>query len=328
MTNTIYKSTWLAAALLTALCLALPSYQWATLSAVPLVQLLAGASAFALSICKITFYPIAIDNWRNQRPVLAIVFFATASVALFFSVSATKNLIQDGAITKQHSQTVNSYAHQQAVNTVNNINSAITLLNDAMRRDIEAGYRARAIEQQQKLADLMAQHDAAIAQVKNLSQASPSGTQSTFLQNLSIGTGKNPVQLSGATGAAIAIHLGCVLSILALSQRRAPQPPTQTQNNAGQRSRQNKKRHKKEEQIEMWAAAPKTPALDELSNDQQHLYHAIKKGDHGATPVLRNIINQRVIKGGHKRVSPVFERLVQDGILERKGRAYILTEGQ
>ncbi|BFM20482.1 hypothetical protein [Gilvimarinus japonicus] len=328
MTNTIYKSTWLAAALLTVLCLALPSYQWATLSAVPLVQLLAGASALALSICKITFYPIAVDNWRSQRPVLAIVFFATASIALFFSVSATKNLIQDSAITKQHGQTVNSYAHQQAVNTVNNINNAIGLLNDAMRRDIEAGYRARAIEQQEKLAGLMAQRSVAIAEVKNLSQARPSGTQSTFLQNLSLGTTKNSIQLSGATGAAIALHLGCVLSILALSQRRAPQPPPQSEINTTQRSRADKKRRKKEEQIEMWAAAPKTPTLAELTIDQRHLYQAIKNGDHGATPVLRNIINDRVIKGGHKRVSPVFERLVQDGILERKGRAYILTEGQ
>jgi len=326
MTNIIYRSTWLAAALLTVLCLALPSYQWATLSSAPLVQLLAGASALALSICKLTFYPIALDNWRNQQPLLALVFFATACIALFFSVSATQSLITDNATAQQHGKTVNSYAHQQAVNTVNNINSAITLLNDTMRRDVQAGYRARAIGQQQKLTALMAQHSAAIANVKSLAQGSPCGTQSTFLQSLKLGAGNNAIQLSGATGAAIALHLGCVLSILALSQSAPAQTPEPTKNNTQPCSPRNKKRRKKEEQLDMWGGAVKPPALNELTAEQRQLYHDIKTGHYGPAPVMRNIITERVIKGGHKRVSPVFERLVQDNILERKGRAYFLIQ--
>ena len=329
MNKTIYGSTLAAAILLTLLCLALPSYQWASLSGSALLKGLAGAGALALGICKITFFPIAIDKWLARRRLLALVFFLTASIALFFSVSATSQLIAESATATQNGQAASSFAHRQAVNNVNDLNNAIAALTDNIERDVTAGYRQRAIDQQGELVQLMQRRDAAIESVNNLAHAAPNGTGSTFLKNLTIGQGELSLSISGATGAAIALHLGCVLSILALSQAAAPVNASAPQKTAEPRPAKEKNKGRKEQQLDAFRSGAVVIDAEKFNDEQRALYNAIKKGDYGQQPVMRNIINDTVITGGHKKVSPVFECLVQDNVLQKVGRNYKLTsEGQ
>ena len=79
-------TTTLAALVLAGLCTALPVYQWASIPQTTLLQILAGAAAFALSVCKLTFFPIAYANLETGRRLAAACLFASASVALLVSV--------------------------------------------------------------------------------------------------------------------------------------------------------------------------------------------------------------------------------------------------
>jgi hypothetical protein len=91
--NILYYSTVLAAAVLCALCLALPIIQWTAIEASSTVKACTGLAAFAIGICKLVFFPLGSRAASQKRTVPALLLTLAGTAALFISVTSTRELL-------------------------------------------------------------------------------------------------------------------------------------------------------------------------------------------------------------------------------------------
>ncbi|GLS24764.1 hypothetical protein [Marinibactrum halimedae] len=210
-----------SAVVLTLLCLALPTYQWSQLPSDLIVKWLAGAAALSLGVLKITFVPLSIQSFEQQRLLPGLCLLLAALVALTLSISATGDLLHSTMATRHQQTLANNQTFRNVQAGLNGLDQQINQLHRLIESDINAGYRQRAYERQ---SGLMALHEKRDAQVKTLNQWSSETTHTaTFGKPITVIGLNGPVVIQATTGVAMALHLGCVLAVLAVTAWR-PKP--------------------------------------------------------------------------------------------------------
>jgi len=318
----IHNGTVLAALILCGLCLSLPVYQWVSIPSGFLLQCLGGAAALALGICKLTFIPLAIENFRQKSHIPAFFLFAVAMVALAVSVSASRDLLNNATTIKQQSGAVNSLAYQNAVTELNDLNGEIKTLNALLAADLAAGYRERAYLQREKLETLKMQRAAIASKAERLAQSSPAHTGATFGRNIKLSLGGVEAGLQAATGAAIALHLACIFSVLAVtSWKPEPQGAERFKSNEGRQENVKKMPVKKVDKPK-----PAPAGGNDLTPAQHELASRITAGEFGSKPAMRELIANKAIKGGFNKVRPVFDYLIRQNKLIETGKGFELVQ--
>lgn len=343
MTKSIYLCTWLAALILAALCIALPVHQWASIPQTPLLSALAGCAAFGLSLCKLTFFPIAYANLEQGRRLPAALLFLAASIALAVSISATRDLLDNVTGDRQHQRAVESQAYKAALNELDSINREIETLNALLAADQASAFRSRAYQQHEKLELARQRQREAAARLENAGKTAGEGRSADFGKNLTIHAAGQTFTLAASTGVAAALHLACVLAVLAVTSWRPvetlPQPAktpethAQCQHSFTYFGEQPYRRCVKCDAIERPAPEKKTPARQPkpekpaaLDKEQQQLADRIVRGEFGNTLAMRNVIKSGALRGGHARVSPVFEYLKSTNQITQHARGFELVQ--
>lgn len=344
MSKSIHLFTWLAALILAALCIALPVHQWASIPQTQLMSVLAGCAAFGLSLCKLTFFPIAYANLEQGRRLPAALLSLAASIALAVSISATRDLLDNVTGDRQHQRTVDSQAYKAALNELDSISREIETLNALLAADQASAFRSRAYQQHEKLEQARQRQREATARLESAATAAGEGRSADFGKNLTIRAAGQTFTLAASTGVAAALHLACVLAVLAVTSWRPvetlPQPEKtpatheQCQHNfmyfGDQRFRRcawcNKvePQQGQEKKIPARPQKPEKPAA--LDKEQQQLADRIVRGEFGNTMAMRNVIKSGALRGGHARVSPVFEYLKSTKQIIQHARGFELVQ--
>lgn len=310
-----------AAVILCALCLVLPSYQWYSIPDTTLVKWLAGLTAFALCICKLTFIPLAWDIKAVNKTGAACLFFA-AIISLAVSVSATRDLLNQQTINAINNETVNSLAFNNAQEKLNGLNTEITLATQSLSREIATGCRDHCQKERTQLDALKQQRNKASGELESLLKTAPNSTGATFGKNLTIGTSEHSVTLQAATSVALSLHLTCILSVLCCGAWQPEKTGTTLAENVKAAGR-NRPKPKSE-------TKPKPPqangSANELTDAQTHLAKELEAGQHGDEFALRELIENKAMRGGYKKIKPVIDHLESTGKIRRQGNRYQLLQ--
>lgn len=335
--SAINITTALAALVLAGLCTALPVYQWASIPQTTLLQILAGTSAFALSICKLTFFPIAYANLETGRRLAAICLFVSASIALAVSVTATRDLLENITGEREQIKTAGSLAYQNAMNELADLNAEIETLNALLAADQAGGYRQRAYQNYELLEKARQRRADVAAHAESMATAAGEGQGADFGKNLSLSIAGQQISLKASTGTALALHLACIFAVLAVTAwrpekttRQRAETPVEPRRVEPARSAPKPAPAPSIETIAKTKPAPAPPEVQKpnavLAVDQIVLAERIVRGEFGNTPVLRNIVKGGEITGGFRRVKQVFDHLVERGDMIQSSRKFELTQ--
>lgn len=324
MTKSIHISTWLAALILAALCIALPVHQWASIPQTEIMRVLAGCAALALSLCKLTFFPIAYANLEQGRRLPALLLFFAASVALAVSISATRDLLANVTGEQQHKRTVESQAYKAALNELDSISREIETLNALLAADQASAFRTRAYQQYEKLEQARQRQREAAARLEIAAQASGESHSADFGKNLTIHAGGKTFTLEAATGVAAALHFACVLAVLAVTTWRPRETLSVQINTPAAAVDVNQEQPQPEKKNTNRKPKPEKPAG--LDKDQQLLADRIVRGEFGNSLAMRNVIKSGAIRGGHARAKPVFDHLKNNNQIIQTARGFELVQ--
>lgn len=315
MNKPIFLSTTAAAVILCTLCLALPVYQWATLPDDLALKALAAIAALALGICKLTFYPLAYDNLKIKRHLPAFCLFVVATVALLFSISASRDLLENITSTKHQAENVNSLAYKSTLKQLNDIEQNIETLSALINKDLEGNYRLRAYDKQKELKSLRAEKVETLKRLESIAVAVSPSAGGAFGKNISISLAGKNFALKASTGAALSLHLACIVAVLAVTSWL----PTNTQQTSV-------KTEPKPNKTKEMATPKPEPKKENLDSDQLNLAKRIIAGEFGNKLVLRKLIQEKPISGGFKKIKPVFSYLIEGNHLMQSGRSYELVQ--
>lgn len=324
MRDPIHTCTWLAALILAALCIALPVHQWASIPQTEIMRVLAGGAAFALGLCKLTFFPIAYANLEQGRRLPALLLFFAAAIALAVSISATRDLLANVTGDRQHQRTVDSQAYKAALNDLDSINREIETLNALLAADQASAFRTRAYQQHEKLEQARQRQREASTRLEIAAQAAGEGRSADFGKTLTIHAAGKPYTLESATGVAAALHLACVLAVLAVTTWRPRETLAAQEKQPAPVAAENPEQPKPEKKPTPRQPKPEKPAG--LNKEQQLLAERILRGEFGNSLAMRNVIKSGAIRGGHARVKPVFDYLAQQKQIIQTARGFELVQ--
>lgn len=312
--NLLTPSMYLAAALLVSVCLAIPTAQWALIPTQWWGQLFAGAAALAIGICKLGFFPLALNHFSNNHRFIGSCFLITGMLFLVISINATFSLLNNEVLNRAANQNQQSLGFKNQQHQLTDLNQEITTLNHLMASDAQGGYRGRALKQTQHLQQLKQQRQQLI---KAINQQATNTHASEFLQ----ASGMNSAMI-----VAISLHLACVLAVLACGQwHPSSQKPKTTKPKPKPKPKPKSQATKKSIKQTASDAAPLN-AQTSLNTEQMNLAKAIKSGEYGNTPGLKKIIQLNVIKGGNPKVKPVFDWLEENHIIRKNGQTFELIQ--
>ncbi|WP_444934941.1 hypothetical protein [Microbulbifer sp. JTAC008] len=277
---------------------------WVSMPAVLAGQVVAGATAVALELCKFSFAPLGL--WlRSQGQKSGYALLALWPLLVVISIVATVGFLATHSEEQQQRSTRNSQEYQALQQQLNSLQQQINTLNGLINTDANNGYRQRAINTAAQLTTLETERTQLIEKLSTIEQT-PS-THSAF-SSLASTLNADPakVQHIGFLALAIITDIVGLVALLAFNAAAT----------VGKRSATLLQQHETVEQQPAYTA--------HLSEKQQELAQRIRAGEFGNEPVLRNISNG--ITGGYRTVKPVFDALQQAGTLKRNGQGFALVQ--
>ncbi|MCO1336689.1 hypothetical protein MO867_20390, partial [Microbulbifer sp. OS29] len=267
-------------------------------------QLVAGATAVALELCKFSFAPLGL--WlcsQGQKSGYALLFLWPLLVMI--SIVATVGFLATHSEKQQQRSTRNSLEYQALQQQLNSLQQQINTLNGLINMDANNGYRQRAIDTAAQLSTLETERTQLITKLSTIEQT-PS-THSAF-NSLANALNADPARLQhiGFLALAIITDIVGLVALLAFNAaatvcKRVSQPFQQP------------------ETVEQ-----QPDHISHLNEEQRQLAQRIHAGEFGNRPVLRNI--STIVSGGYRTVKPVFEALQQAGALTRNGQGFALVK--
>ncbi|MGH1374421.1 MAG: hypothetical protein ACRBBW_20455 [Cellvibrionaceae bacterium] len=316
----------IAAVLLSVVSVALPVAQWASIPTDTAIQWLAGLTAFALTLCKLAFFPLAWQHLVNRHFLPAAVLSVFAVFLLAISVDATRDLFETQTGQRQTQTVTQTDDYQQLKTEVAQLNQQIESLTQAIAADVDYSFRDRAYTQAEKLESLKKQRDKKRQALSSAATANSSAAHANFGLSLGQSADNNGNALAalsdGPLITAFSIHVGCVVAVLACGVW-APQTPPVTvkppvKNPAPAAGKTAPKMAPAKNQ-----QPPQNATLDE---EQNLLAQRIVRGEFSDTPSVKKIIQGKEITGGHARVKPIFEWLLQNNHIKKEGRGFQLVQ--
>ncbi len=319
----IEKSTVFAAVMLSLLCLLIPTYQWAIVSTDAVMAVLGGAAAFAIGICKFTFFPLAATLWSGGRYVIASLLVVFGAAALYVSISTTSNLLSSSSIYRATEKANSSIQVEQIQIEINDLNKSIESLNESIAIDIDLGYRKRAAESQVVLDGYISKRRQSVEKLGEISKGDLKAPDSIYLHDTKFSMGGVSVELEGHLSASLILHIVCVLSVLsvsALSGMNARLPEVRAEIRPAEIEEENTSQPKTRR------SKSKSSGDSKLSSEQGDIARKIVAGEFGNSPTIKGIISEKVIKGGYAKVKPIFDSLVVNGKLVAEGNKFELVQ--
>ncbi|WP_445363305.1 hypothetical protein ACJJIQ_24690 [Microbulbifer sp. ANSA003] len=266
-------------------------------------QVVAGATAVALELCKFSFAPLGL--WlRSQGQASGYALLCLWPLLVVISIVATVGFLATHSDEQQQRSTRNSQEYQALQQQLNSLQQQINTLNGLINTDANNGYRQRAINTAAQLSTMEAERTQLIEKLSTIEQT-PS-THSAFSSLASI-LNKDPakVQHIGFLALAIITDIVGLVALLAFNAaatvaKRTTAPLQQPE-----------------------TVETQPLHTTHLSEEQQQLAQRIRSGEFGHKPVMRNIINEMRLR--HGTVKPVFDALQQAGALNKNGRGYFLA---
>lgn len=326
--TTLFIATLIAALILTGLCLVLPVYQWYRLGDTLTLKTLAALAALAIGICKITFIPIAVSCVDQRKYLGAACLFIVGVIALGISISATKELFNNSVKNHSAAAAVSSIEYQTGLTELKELNNEIDVLQKLLDDDQKDDIRKRAYAQRENLDKLRNKRAIVVDKLKVLSSAPQNTASHNQTKNLTLTIGKKSVTLSAPASAAITLHLACIFSLLAITHwnpaATAQHPQIETINTytTSQTASASTTASKKTDKPKQQKGNNSKP----LDNDQEKLAARVIAGEFSNAPVLRNLIEDKAIRGGYNKIKPVFDHLEKTGNIKKTNTGYVLTQ--
>ena len=317
----LFICTLFAGMLLSGLCIVLPVIQWASLANNVVVKIVIGCAALGLGICKLTFFPMCALHLQRKSWFPGAVLLFMASIALVISTFATASLVENLIQQKKHTATTQNVDYQLQLNGINALDDQINNLNTLITNDINNNYRARALKQQASVNMLNSERNSLLTTLRNKENNSDTATKTGLGGQWQINFNGKIVVLKGSLVAALALHITGVFALLSVSAWWPIVKKVDSNNeDIEEESKSSELENDMGEKIKIF-----TPS-EFLTDDQNELANKISRGDFSQSPVIRNIVADKEtgIKGGYKRVKPVFDYLLNAGVLQQQGRGYVL----
>ncbi|WP_299586823.1 hypothetical protein [uncultured Microbulbifer sp.] len=266
-------------------------------------QLVAGATAVALELCKFSFAPLGL--WlRNQGQVSGYALLSLWPLLVLISIVATVGFLATHSEEQQQRSARNSQEYRALQQQLNSLQQQINTLNGLINTDANNGYRQRALHTAAQLSTLETERTQLIEKLSTIEQTpSTHSAFSSLAGTLKADPAK--VQHIGFLVLAIITDIVGLVALLAFNAaatvaKRATKPL---------------------QQPETLETQPLHTA--HLNEEQQQLAQRISVGEFGPKPVMRNIIKDLRLR--YETVNPVFKALQQAGTLNKNGRGYFLA---
>ncbi len=261
-------------------------------------SILFGGFALGLEFCKFAFFPIA----AKIKSILSAGLYLVAFVLLLASVVATVSLLETGVINNKSQARTSSDSYKIAKVTISSLEREINALQRVIEKDIELGYRKRAIEQREKLAAVKAEKLEAMRLMNNLELTPATGMISLFstLGDM-LNASADKVRFWVYLFIAVMIDVCGIICLILLSSGKS----------------------KKSKRVATVIAKHKETKQPQIAADIDEVKQDIKNGSYGPSPVVRRVMEGARIR--HPKAKAAFDELLNDGTLVKEGRAYRLT---
>ncbi|WP_444890013.1 hypothetical protein [Microbulbifer sp. DLAB2-AA] len=267
-------------------------------------QLVAGATAVALELCKFSFAPLGL--WfcsQGQKSGYALLCLWPLLVVI--SIVATVGFLATHSEEQQQRSARNSQEYRALQQQLNSLQQQINTLNGLINTDANNGYRQRALNTAAQLSTLVTERTQLIEKLSTIGQTANTHSAFNSLAN-TLNTDPARLQHIGFLALAIITDIVGLVALLAFNAaaavgKRVSQPFQQPE-----------------------TAEQQPEHTSHLSKEQQQLAQRICAGEFGNRPVLRTISNS--ITGGYRTVKPVFDALQQAGTLTRNGQGFALVQ--
>lgn len=340
-----------AALCLVAISIALPVAQWAAIPTTPAEQILTGAAALGLMLCKLALFPLGFAHASARRTLAASVCLSFAVLLLIISIDASRDFLNASAAARKTQNASGDVVSQRLNTSADQLTLQIEALVLVTQLDSANGYRQRAVDTAATVQGLRETLAETVAAIDARAQASPRAGGDDYGVGLSVDDATDRSALAGLLSPALVIafciHVGCVIAIMACGAwamprasvtpitpdnkrpANAPPPPALTEKHKAQilaaieKDKRNAGRVKHPDPVII-----DTPALTwfDLSEAQKNLAHDITAGLFSSIPRMRDLIKAGAIPGGFKTIKPVFAYLFDHGFLIKQGRGYALTQ--
>ncbi|WP_226649479.1 hypothetical protein [Microbulbifer variabilis] len=296
--------TGIAALIFCSTSLAFTVQLWVSMPADLGGQLVAGATAVALELCKFSFAPLGL--WlcsQGQKSGYALL--CLWPLLVMISIVATVGFLSTHSEEQQQLSARNSREYQSLQQQLNSLQKQINTLNGLINTDANNGYRQSALHTAAQLSTLENERTQLIEKLSTIGQTA--NTHSAF-NSLANTLNADPTRLQhiGFLALAIITDIAGLVALLAFNAAAA----------VGKRVSQPFQQPETTEQ--------RPDHTSHLSEEQQLLAQRIRAGEFGNRPVLRNISNS--ITGGYRSVKPVFDALQKTGALTHNGQGFALVQ--
>ena len=323
----------LAAVVLSVVSIALPVAHWVSIPTDTSIKWLAGLTIFALALCKLAFFPLAWSHLIARRMTPAITLAAFAVFLLFISVDATRNLFEEQTQKRETKLVTQTYDYKQLQTEIEQLNQQIETQTTLQAKDVENHFRDRAIKQAKQLQSLKREREQKRLALVSASRTSASAVSAEFGISLGKGVSLDGGALAalsdGALVTALSIHIGCVVAVLACGVWSPNNPPEVvkpalevTETDSRNQTRTSARRKP--------VSRPTQEGLNvTLDDDQRLLAERIIRGEFSEfseAPGVKKIIQSGLIVGGHRRVKPIYDWLLQNNDIKKEGRGFQLIQ--
>lgn len=331
MNRSLFILTLLAALVLTLLTLGFPVLLWASFSQSVLGVWVLGAAALAVGLCKIAFFPIAQQLYSIGKKTLAVFVFMFGGASLVLSINATNGYLENITQTNITQKLNNDFEVGQLKTEINGLNLQIENLNKIITEAQKNNYRTQALNAQNELSIINELLNTKTQQYKTAVNSHTSATSAN--KNNSKGFGL-PISENGFKSPwiiSVSLHLGCVLTVMVLYNYRPIKTEINKQSNT-QSERENSPEiiteNNTEQPTENTAMIRiETPYPQEFNEEQITLTQRIIAGEFGNQFKMRNdLIEQKIIRGGHGKIKPVIDYLLNTNKIIKENRAYHLVQ--
>lgn len=188
----------LAAVILSAIAIALPVMQWASIPTDQYSQYIYGLAALALGLCKLAFFPKSATLLKEKRYIASSLLAAFAIALLYISIESSSQFLRQHTELQTKKTDTNTLAIDELNTEIANINAL--LAKDSQSKWIKV--RDKVKEHQLRLDKLKTERDTLLAEAT---------TTTAFF------AGIITKYISAEYLIAICIHLGGILAILCVT---------------------------------------------------------------------------------------------------------------
>lgn len=275
-----------------------------------LTMLLAGVFAVALEMCKFLFFPMAKNQWSNNKTT-GFFLYSLSTLLLTISIVATVAFLETGSNQTQNSSIISSDKYKILKQETKSIDRQINTINSLMDADLKNGYRQRAYSKSAEIESLRMLKSKSIIKLNSLKQTDPNGIHSLF-NSLALMINKPTKQVRQISFTIIAVLIDvcgivCLLLISSVTTKRCRtlQPVAKTV----------------AKPLQIVTTEPQQHVTTNCNAET--LKQKIIAGRYGNRLVMRNIIAKENIR--HPELKAIFISLLKDGLLIKNGNAVELA---